>query len=120
MMAPAGYTIVKVVITSLLIVAISELSKRSTLVGSVLASLPVTSTLAMLWLYVDTKDINKVADLAGSILWFALPSLVFFISLVVLLKKAAPFYLSMGFSMSVTAGCYLLMIALLARYGVKL
>ncbi len=120
MMTPVSYTIIKVVITSLLIVAISELSKRSSMIGAVLASLPITSTLAMLWLYVDTKYISKVADLAGSILWFTIPSLTFFVSLLVLLKKGAPFYLSMGFSMSLTAGCYLLMITVLARYGIKL
>jgi len=44
----------------------------------------------------------------------------FFISLPVLLKKGLHFYLSMGLSMTVTAGCYFLMIALLTRYGIKL
>lgn len=120
MMSQLSYTIIKVVITSVLIVTISELSKRSSMIGALLASLPITSTLAMLWLYVDTKDINKIADLAGSVLWFAIPSFVFFFSILILLKKGAPFYLTMGFSMALTAGCYLLMIAILTRYGIKL
>jgi hypothetical protein len=119
MMTHAAYTIVKVVITSLLIVTISELSKRSTLLGAVLASLPMTSTLAMLWLYVDTKDSGKVSDLAGNILWFSIPSVLFFIILLAALKKGAPFYLSLGVSMAVTAGCYYLMVILLARHGFK-
>jgi hypothetical protein len=120
MLTPASYAIIKVIITSVLIVAISELSKRSSMIGALLASLPITSTLAMLWLYVDTKDTGKVADLAGSVLWFAIPSVVFFVCLVVLLKKGAAFYLTLGFSMAVTAGCYYLMIVVLARYGIKL
>jgi len=57
--------------------------------------------------------------LAANIFWLVIPSLVFFISLPVLLKKGLNFYLSMGLSMSVTAGCYLLMIAVLARFGIK-
>lgn len=100
--------------------AISELSKRSSLLGALLASLPIISVLAMLWLYIDTKDVAKVSGLAISVFWLVIPSLVFFISLPVLLKKGLHFYLSMGLSMTVTAGCYFLMIALLTRYGIKL
>jgi len=114
------HTAVKVIITSLLIVAISELSKRSSLIGALLASLPLISVLAMLWLYIETKDVTKVSDLATSVFWLVIPSLVFFISLPILLKKGLNFYLSMGLSMSATAVCYFLMIALLARYGIKL
>ncbi len=114
------YAIIKVVITSLLIVAISELSKRSTLMGALLASLPFTSILAMFWLYHDTQEIEKVANLASSVFWLVIPSLVFFISLPVLLKKGFGFYPSMGLSVSITAGCYFLMVTLLARYGIKL
>jgi hypothetical protein len=114
------YTIIKVIITSVLIVAISELSKRSSLLGALLASLPLTSVLAMLWLYIDTKEVGKVADLAASIFWLVIPSLVFFISLPVLLKKGLHFYLSMGLSISMTAGCYFFMITLLTRFGIKL
>jgi len=114
------YTIIKVIITSLLIVAISELSKRSSLFGALLASLPLISVLAMLWLYIDTKDVGKVADLATSVFWLVIPSLVFFISLPILLKKGLNFYLSMGLSMSVTAVCYFIMITILTRYGIKL
>lgn len=120
MLTPASYAVAKIVMTSLLIVAISELSKRSSLIGALLASLPITSTLAMVWLYVDTKDVGKVSNLAGSVLWFTPPSVAFFVVFLVLLKKGAPFYLTLDFSMAVTAGCYLLMIAVLARYGVKL
>ncbi|MDO9170109.1 MAG: DUF3147 family protein [Methylobacter sp.] len=116
-----SYTLIKVIITSLLlIVAISELSKRSSLLGALLASLPLMSILAMLWLYIDTKDTGKIANLAAGIFWLVIPSLVFFISLPFLLKKGLDFYLSMGISMSVTAGCYFLMITLLTRYGIKL
>jgi hypothetical protein len=115
-----SYTIIKVIITSLLIVAIAELSKRSSLLGALLASLPLISVLAMFWLYVDTKDAAKVADLATGVFWLVIPSLVFFISLPILLKKGLNFYLSMGLSMSATAGCYFFMIALLVRFGIKL
>jgi hypothetical protein len=39
-----------IVITALLIVLISEISKRNTLIGSILASIPLVSVLAVIWL----------------------------------------------------------------------
>jgi len=114
------YTIIKVIATSLLIVAISELSKRSSLLGALLASMPLISVSAILWLYIDTKDVAKVSDLATGIFWLVIPSLAFFVSLPILLKNGVNFYLSLGLSMSVTAGCYFLMTQILMRYGIKL
>ena len=61
--------------TAVLVVAISEVAKRSSLLGAVLASIPLTSVLAMIWLYADTGDAEKVADLATGIFWLVLPSL---------------------------------------------
>ena len=81
------YSVIKIIITSLIIVAISEISKRSSFIGALLASLPLVSVLAMVWLYIDTKDVEKVSDLANSIFWLVIPSLAFFISLPLLLKK---------------------------------
>ena len=114
------YSVIKVIITSLIIVAISEISKRSSFIGALLASLPLVSVLAMVWLYIDTKDVEKVSDLAGSIFWLVIPSLAFVISLPLLLKKCLDFYLSMGVSMLITAGCYFLLIKILLRFGIQL
>lgn len=114
------YSVIKVIITSLIIVAISEISKRSSFIGALLASLPLVSVLAMAWLYIDTKDVEKVSDLAGSIFWLVIPSLAFFISLPLLLKKGLDFYLSMGVSMLITTGCYFLLIKILFRFGIQL
>jgi len=114
------YTLSKLLITSLVIVAISEISKRSSFIGALLASLPLISVLAMVWLYIDTKNIEKVSDLASSVFWLVLPSLVFFISLPLLLKRGLDFYLSMGLSMLLTAGCYFLLIRILLRFGIQL
>lgn len=115
-----AYYIVKVVISAILIVAISEISKRSTLIGAVLASIPLVSVLAMIWLYVDTKDVARVAGLASGIFWLVLPSLALFISLPILLKQGVNFYLSMTLSILITVFCYWLMVNLLHQLGIEL
>ncbi|HET9830560.1 MAG TPA: hypothetical protein VFP91_02570, partial [Vicinamibacterales bacterium] len=60
--------------TALLVVAITELGKRSSFWGAVFASLPLTSLMAFVWLYVDTGDRQVVAALSSSIFWLVLPS----------------------------------------------
>ena len=69
-----AYYIIKIIITTALIVGISEISKRSSLIASLLASIPLVSVLAMIWLYIDSKDTHKVSQLAVSIFWLVLPS----------------------------------------------
>lgn len=114
------YYIVKLLITVVLIVLVSELAKRSTLYGALLASVPLVSVLAMIWLYVDTGDSGKVASLASGIFWLVLPSLALFVALPLLLKQGVNFYLSMTLSIVLTIGCYGAMIVLLKRVGIEL
>lgn len=114
------YYITKLVITAVLIVVISEISRRSTFAGAILASIPLVSVLAMLWLYIDTNDAGKVSTLATSVFWLVIPSLALFVSLPLLLKNGINFYLSMGISIVITIGCYFLMISVLGYYGIKL
>ncbi len=113
-------TILKVVATSMLVVAASEAAKRNILVGSILASLPLTSLLAMIWLYADTKDPEKVAALAQGIFWLILPSLTLLLALPILLRKGVPFVPSLLIGIALTAASYFLMIAVLKRFGIEI
>ncbi|MDH3282882.1 MAG: DUF3147 family protein, partial [Gammaproteobacteria bacterium] len=56
-----SYYVVKVAVTAVLIIVISEIAKRSSFLGALLASVPLVSVLAMLWLYIDTQDVAKVS-----------------------------------------------------------
>ncbi|MFM9849285.1 MAG: DUF3147 family protein [Hyphomicrobiaceae bacterium] len=109
---------IKVAISALLIVAVTEISKRSTLLGAALASLPITSLLAFVWLYWDTGDAGRVADLATNILWLALVSMIFFVSFPVLIKAGWQFWPSLSVSLVLTAAAYLAMAFLLKRLGI--
>jgi len=57
----------------------------------------------MVWLCIDTKDVTKVSELASNVFWLVIPSLAFFISLLLLVKRGLDFYLSMGLSILLTA-----------------
>lgn len=109
---------IKIAITAILVVAISEVAKRSSLLGAVLASIPLTSVLALVWLYADTGDAQKVADLATGIFWLVLPSLVLFIALPLLLRSGHPFGVSLITACGLTVVAYFLMLAILKRFGI--
>jgi hypothetical protein len=115
-----GYYITKIAITTILIVLISEIAKRSSFIGAILASIPLVSVLAMIWLYIDTKDVSKVSALSSSVFWLVLPSLTLFIALPLLLKNGFDFYVSMSVSLGLTVFSYWLMILVLGHFGIKL
>lgn len=110
------YLVFKYVLSAALVVLVSEVSKRSGLLGGLLASLPLVSFLAMIWLYVDTRDVQKVADLSWSILWLVIPSLSLFIALPLLIKKL-PFVASLAIATLIMFVCYGAMTIILRRFG---
>ena len=111
---------VKVAISAVLIVVISEIAKRSTFWGGFIASLPVVSVLGLAWLYFETKDTGKVAALASSTLWFVLPSLTFFLIFPALLKAGRGFTVSMLLSLLIMGCCYFGLLFVLKRFGINL
>ncbi|HWZ23089.1 MAG TPA: DUF3147 family protein [Cytophagaceae bacterium] len=112
--------IIKIIVSAFIIAGVSELSKRFTPVAAILASLPLTSILAFIWLYRDTKDIEKVIELSYGIFWMVLPSLLFFIILPLLLKKGIGFGLAMLYSCIIMAAFYALYVYILEKFGIKI
>lgn len=110
---------IKIIVSALVLVAASELAKRNTFLAALLVSLPLTSLLAFVWLYLDTGDVQKVAALSHSIFWLVLPSLVLFLLLPLLLKSGWGFWLSLSLSTAATAGCYAIMLAIYKQVGLQ-
>lgn len=114
------YLAIKTLVTALLVVAISEIAKRSTLLGALLASIPIVSVLAIIWLYVDTRDNDQIAALSISIVWLVIPSLSFFVVLPLMLRHEINFWLSLTASLGVMLACYYVLLAVLGHFGVRL
>lgn len=110
----------KILFSAFLLVAIAELAKRSSFWGAALASLPLTSLLAFVWLYLDSGNIGKVAVLSQSIFWLVLPSLLLFIALPFLLRLGLNFWLSLATACFITALAYFGMVKLLIFFNVPL
>ena len=114
------YLILKAVISGVIVAAASEAARRSTLLGAILVSLPLTSILAVTWLYRDTHDSHQVASLSWSILWVIVPSLVFFVALPVALRAGVGFWLSLVVACALTGTAYALWVAAARALGLNL
>ena len=115
-----GQYALKIGLSALILVAVAEVAKRSTFWAAAVASLPLTSLLAFVWLYLDTGDVQKIATLSGSIFWLVLPSLLLFVLLPLLLRSGLGFWFSLAASIAATALAYLGMIKLLGMLGIRL
>jgi len=114
------YYTIKFCVSALIIVLISEVAKRHSGFAALLAALPLTSLLAMIWMHFDGVESTQIATLTDQIAWLVLPSLLFFILFPVLIKQGLGFWFSLGFSATATSIGYLLLLPLLRRLGVQL
>jgi hypothetical protein len=101
-----SYLLLKFGLSAAVLVAVSEIAKRSSLWAALLASLPLTSLLAFVWLYLDTRDTHKVAALSGDIFWLVIPSLTLFPTLAGLLRSGMSFWWAMASACTVTLLSY--------------
>ena len=110
----------KVAITSAIVVAVAEIAKRSPLWAAFVASLPLTSLLAFIWLYIDTGESERIAVLSLNIFWLVLPSLALFLVLPLLLRAGWGFWSGLGFACIVTIAAYLTMMWGFSLIGIHL
>ena len=114
------YLLLKAIISGVVVAAASEAARRSTMLGAVLISLPLTSILAVTWLYRDSHDVERVASLSWSILWVIVPSLVFFVALPIALHSGLSFAPALVLSCALTAVAYAVWLATAGAVGVHL
>lgn len=114
------YLAVKTVISAVLIVAVSEIAKRSPAFGALVASLPLVSLLAMIWLWRDTSDAARIAAQSQATFWYVLPSLPMFLLIPALIRAGVGFWPALAAGVVLTVALYLLTTAILARFGVTL
>ncbi len=114
------YFLLKVGLTALMVAGISELGKRFSLWAAILASLPLTSILAMIWIYSENKDVAKISELSYGIFWMVIPSLIFFIVLPLFIKWGIRFYPALLLSCLIMAMIYPLYAIALRRFGISI
>lgn len=113
--------ILKGLISGAVVVTASEVARRSSVLAALVVSLPLTSILALSWLYLDTRDAQQVVQLSWAILWIIVPSLVFFVALPALVRLGVGVPAAIAGACVITALSYAAYIWALHRFaGVEL
>ncbi len=114
------YIAVKAAVSGLIAAVVSELAKRSPAFGALVASLPLISIMAVIWLWRDTGDAERIAAQLEITFWYVLPSLPMFLAVPALLRGGMSFWPALAVGCVLTFVLYLATAWLLARFGVKL
>jgi len=111
--------LVKLIVSAAVIVLASELAKRSSWLGALIIALPLTSLLAMYWLYQDTGDATQVAQLSRSIFWLVLPTLTLFLAFPWAVERGWGFWRALGLGAGASLASYAVLAFALRLLGVK-
>ena len=114
------YLIIKAALSGAIVAAVSEIARRYPGWGGLVASLPLTSLLAMIWLYRDSRDAERVAQLSASTFWFIIPSIPLFVALPLLIRSGMGFWTSLAIVVAGTLALYALMFWAAPRIGIRL
>ncbi len=101
-----AYLLLKFGLSAAALAAVSEIAKSSSVWAAVVASLPLTSLLAFVWLYIDTKDTQTVATLSMDIFWLVIPFLALFPAFAILLRSGVSFGSALAGAIALTLLAY--------------
>ena len=107
----------KICLSAIIIFAVVQVSERNTLRAAVLASVPIVSVLAMMWMNHEGQSADEISGFAKDIAWLLIPSLLMFIVMPVLIDRGWEFYPALGAGLLTTILGYFLMIQFMEKYG---
>lgn len=94
--------VTKYAVTAFVVVAVSEIAKRSDKVGALIASLPLVTLMVMIWLHLEDAGTEKIANHAWYTFWYVLPTLPMFVLMPWLLYRGMAFWPALGLGVVVT------------------
>lgn len=99
--------IVRALLSGILIACIALVAKRQPTIGALIASLPLISILAVIWLWSDTRNNLLIASHLEATFWLVLPSMPMFLIIPKLLRNGFSFWAALGIGIIITAVLYL-------------
>jgi len=84
----------KVLITAIIIVAVTEIVKFNDRLGALIAALPLTTFIILFWLYYEGNSVEKISNHMSYTLLYVLPTLPMFFVFPYLINKFGFYCLS--------------------------
>ncbi len=114
------FDVVKVLLTALIILFVTKIQVFSDKLSALLIALPLTSILAMVWMWQGNESTARIAGHAEGTFWFVLPTLPMFLILPWMLRQGWSFWTALGANCVLTAIFFWLMVAVLRKFGLDL
>lgn len=113
------WIITKYLVTAGVIVAITEIAKRSGKLGALLTALPLVAVLSMIWMFVEKESPARIATYTTYTFWYVLPTLPMFPAFGPL-QFHYGFWPAMGCSVIIAIGSFLLLARVIKPLGINL
>lgn len=114
-----AYIIFKYLLTAGIITLVSEVAKRYDRAGALIASLPLVTILAMIWMYMEKTPIEKISNHAYYTFWYVIPTLPMFLLFPYLLSRYN-FWISLGIFLFTTILIFLIFALIMRKFGINL
>ena len=111
--------IAKYLMTSALIVLVSEVAKRNDQLGALIASLPLVTLTVLIWLKLENQTPEKISNHAWYTFWYVVPTLPMFLAFPLLLPRFG-FWPTLLACVIITVVCFGLFALLVRRFGLEL
>lgn len=113
------WIVTKYLITAAIVVAVSEVAKRSDRLGALLASLPLVTLLALTWLHLEKQPAEKITNHAWYTFWYVVPTLPMFLAFPWLYSRFG-FWQALALSALITIASFVLFAVAVRPWGIKL
>lgn len=118
--AIAPFDIVKVLLTAVIILFVTKIQVFSDKLSALLIALPLTSLLAMIWMWHGGQSSAKIAGHSEGTFWFVLPTLPMFLILPWMLRNGWSFWSALSANCVLTTGFFWITVIVLRKFGIDL
>jgi hypothetical protein len=115
-----AFDIVKVLLTAVIILMVNKVQLFNDKLSALLIALPLTSLLAMIWMWQGGQSSSRIAGHAEGTFWFVLPTLPMFLILPWMLRHGWSFWSALGANCIITTALFWLTVIILRKFGVDL
>lgn len=114
-----NFLLFKYLLTSALVVGISELARHNARFAAPMAALPLVATLTLVWMHLENLPDNRLIRFSLDTLWFVIPTLPLF-WLFARLHPRLGFWLALLIACATTVILFLIELKVLKRFGIQL
>lgn len=90
---------IKLLISLSIIVFCTQIGRKLPTLAGLIAVMPLTGLIVLLWLYTDNPDnLNLITDYTKGALWGILPTILFFLTALICFRRHMPLWIALCIS----------------------